>query len=230
MQGTSLVMLFEARIDGVILDLTTVDEIKLEAYRRFTSPDPLFTATLVNGKVSIVDAVAGRFDVALNTPDTDFAGDMIFQILYHRTTGETLKTKCYKLIFKPCPLVSDVENPEDPEVENFTLCDCTLAEQAGDLVYITPTGSAAQADASDPSKTDIVGWIFDKPTPTTCRITNDVGPVPSSGLIAGEPVYLSPLDPGKVTLTLPTLPDARIEVGNAKDANNYIFTGAHVVP
>jgi hypothetical protein len=229
-QGASFVMLFEAREDGEVIDLTLLDEIKVEAYRRFTSNEILFTATLANGKVTIVDAPTGRFDVTLNPPDTDYVGDMVFQILYHKISGETLKTDCCKLIFKPCPIVSDIENPEDPEVENFTLCDCPVNVQAGDLVYVSGAGSVDQALASDPAKTDIVGWVFDKPTTTTCRVTNDVGPVPSLGLIAGDPVYLSPLDPGKVTLTLPTLPDARIEVGTAKDASSYIFTGAQTIP
>jgi hypothetical protein len=225
-QGQDYILHMCAEADGVILDLNEVDEIKIIAKHRYTSKQIIFEASLLNGKVVIVTPSKGLFDVVLTPSDTDFIGDAAIQILYHKTTGETFLTECSIVKFKKSFVVSDLLTPEDPEVENFTLCDCPINVQAGNLVYVSGAGEVDQAISSDPNKIDVVGWVFDKPTTTTCRVTNDIGIVPASGLTPGDRLYLSPIVPGGVTATVPI---TQVEVGVAKTADSYLFTGAKIL-
>jgi hypothetical protein len=101
---------------------------------------------------------------------------------------------------------------------------CTATEAVGDLVYQTGTdNTVAQADASDSAKRKIAGWIVEKPSTTTCRVSTQPGPVTSgSGMTAGNQVYLSSDTPGGVTETDPG-GFASIPVGIAASATTYTF-------
>ena len=228
-QGADAILHMRARDNtGAIVDLTIFDEIKAEAKKRYTTVgDPIFSASLLNGKIVIVDAALGLFDVIPEPEDTDFAGTAHFQMLYHEQATGRLRITCQSnLTFCPSSIMSDILNPEEAELENFVVCDCPASVEVGDLVYQTATsGLVDQALASDPARIDVIGWVAEKPTTTTCKVTNDIGPVPSSGLTPGDVLYLSPTTPGKVTSTGPSFPDALVKVGSAKTVDSYVFTG-----
>jgi hypothetical protein len=232
-QRADALLHFRATINNLatVIDLSDVDEIKVSARERYNQFGlPIFTATLANSKISIIDAAEGLFDVALTRLDTDFAGMAVIQVLYHLIDGRVLMGPVHDIAFLPTYLTSDIVNPEDPEVPNFALYSCTLATEVGDLVYQTSTPDlVAQADASDLSKIDVIGWVAEKPTTTTCKVTNDVGPVPSSGLTAGDRLYLSDTAPGKVTSLAPVSPSAEVEIGIARDLDEFVFTGAKII-
>lgn len=87
--------------EGNVIDLADVDQLKVEAKKRFTSvTDPIFTATLSNGKITIVDAPTGRYDVELESTDTDFVGDAKLQFLYLMNDGRLGISEICILLFK----------------------------------------------------------------------------------------------------------------------------------
>jgi len=83
----------------------------------------------------------------------------------------------------------------------------------------------AQADASALGTARATGWIFAKPTTTTCLVSFGPGPIPASGLTPGAPVYLSDTA-GAVSASEGTVV---VEVGIAKSTTSFIFTGAKVI-
>lgn len=99
---------------------------------------------------------------------------------------------------------------------------CTATEQVNDLVYISAADTVSQADASAASTSDVIGWIFAKPTTTTCLVSFGPGPVTSSGLTPGARVYLSDTA-GAVSSSEGTV---IVEVGLAKSATEFLFLGA----
>lgn len=217
---------------GEIVDLSTFDEIKAEARKRCTTIDPpIFTASLLNGKIVVVDAVNGLFDIVLDHDDTNFAGTAAFQILYNSTTGTGKRITCMSVItFCPTFITSDLIEPEDPIVENFAVYNCPVAVEVGDVVYQTTTADLVdRTDASDGTKIDAIGWVVEKITTTSCKVTNDVGPVPGLGLTPGSRLWLSNVQPGKVVETPPSSPAFEVEIGVAKDTEEWIFTGAKIL-
>lgn len=106
---------------------------------------------------------------------------------------------------------------------------CSAVEQVGNLVYVSAANTVAQADASDPSKIQVVGYIVSKPATNVCRVSADPGPVAGSGLTVSSSVYLSATTPGGVTTTAPSLPNALVEVGVAMSSTTFFFTGAKVI-
>lgn len=98
---------------------------------------------------------------------------------------------------------------------------CSTSEQVYDVVYVSGTDTVARTDASNASKVDAVGWIISKPTTTTCHISAQPGPVSgATGLVAGQPVYLSAVTPGAVTSTAPAID---VQVGSATSATTWVF-------
>jgi len=102
---------------------------------------------------------------------------------------------------------------------------CTATEAVGDLVYVSSTDTVAQADASALATSQAIGWIFAKPTDTTCLVSFGPGPVPSASLTAGALVYLSDTA-GEASASEGTV---IVEVGIAKSTTSFLFTGAKVV-
>ena len=88
--------------NGDVIDLTNVDQIKVEAKKRYTSVvDPIFSASLSNGKITVVNAATGRFDVDLGQADTDFVGDAKLQSLYLMQDGRLSINEMAIILFKP---------------------------------------------------------------------------------------------------------------------------------
>lgn len=113
-------------------------------------------------------------------------------------------------------------------IQGVVLFNCTATEQPFDLVYISAADTAAQADASNSSKIDVIGYILDKPTSTTCNVAS-VGLITSSGLTVGLKAYLSATTPGGMTQTEPTSPDAIVEIGLAKSTTSVLFSKGAVI-
>lgn len=101
-QNTDVILNMVARdTNGNIIDLTTLTQIKVEAKKRFTSlQDPIFTATLANNKVKVIDSATGRYNVELGPSDTDFVGEAKAQALYLDSSGNVSKSIITTLLFK----------------------------------------------------------------------------------------------------------------------------------
>lgn len=102
-QSSDITVYFKAEdCQGNVIDLDDVDQIKVVAKKRHTSlDDPIFTASIATTKVSIIDAATGRFDVVLLPADTDFVGDADVQILYVMDDARVVRSKIFKILFKP---------------------------------------------------------------------------------------------------------------------------------
>jgi len=127
----------------------------------------------------------------------------------------------------PAPRILQIDGLQDAldNASNTVLFTCTITEQVNDLVYISSADTVAQADASVIGTARVVGWIVSKPTTTSCLVSRGPGPVTSSGLAVGSPVYLSDTA-GAASSTEGTI---IVEVGIAKSTTSFIFTGAQVI-
>ena len=108
-QGSSVrIKLKATTCNGKVINLSDLDQIKVEAKKRFTSvPDPIFSASLVNGKVVVIDATTGRYDVVLEPADTNFIGDANLQSMYLFDDGRLFINDICLLLFKPSFVVPD---------------------------------------------------------------------------------------------------------------------------
>jgi len=111
--------------------------------------------------------------------------------------------------------------PDASELIQFT---CTATEEVNNLVYISAANTVSQADASAVATARVIGWIQSKLNSTTCLVSRAPGPVTSSGLTAGSPVYLSNTA-GAASATEGTV---IVELGIAKSTTSFIFTGARI--
>ena len=121
-------------------------------------------------------------------------------------------------------LQSTLDGISDSNVIGTTYT-CTATESVGDLVYISASDTVAQADASAIGTARVVGYITEKPTSTSCRVSVAPGPVSATGLTVGAPVYLSDTA-GAVSSTEGTV---IVEVGIADTTTSFVFTGARIV-
>ena len=126
----------------------------------------------------------------------------------------------------PAPQIAQVENlqAELDKATNTILYTCTVTEVVGNPVYISSADTVAQADASVIGTARVVGWIYSKPTDTSCLVSRGPGPVTASGLTVGAPVFLS--DTAGAVATAPGT--ITVEVGVAKTTTSFIFTGARI--
>ena len=106
---------------------------------------------------------------------------------------------------------------------------CTSAELANHLVYVSAADTVDRADASDPAKLEVIGWIVQKTSPTECLVFTGAGPIGGfSGLTPGGKVWLSDATPGGITQALPAFPNSIVEVGFAKNSTEVVFQRVRV--
>jgi len=97
--------------------------------------------------------------------------------------------------------------------------DCLAGVVAGEAVYLSASGTVAEANAGDLTKAPCVGLVFKKSTATSATVRS-YGPVtiPGGGLTPGLTYYLSTVD-GGITATPPSGADDVIQaVGFAVSA------------
>lgn len=98
---------------------------------------------------------------------------------------------------------------------------CTADESVGDAVYVLSAGQVRRAQADDQDKAEVVGFISDKPTATTCEVVSG-GAVTVSGLTAGSAHFLSATTPGAVADEEPAVGNYRVPVGYAESTSRLI--------
>ena len=102
---------------------------------------------------------------------------------------------------------------------------CTVVEQAGDVVYVFTLGQVRQAIANDITKSDAIGIIEKKLSNTTCLVRK-MGFIRDiyAGLIIGN-YYLSQDIAGELQDEVPSSGIIKL-VGNAiSDSELYVDTG-----
>lgn len=97
-----------------------------------------------------------------------------------------------------------------------TIWDCTETVQVGDLVYQSDANKVDQADASSSDTMPGIGFVFEKPTSTTCLVS-------ATGEISGftdlEPalLYYGSTTPGKIQPHTDSPPPMIQMIGRAKN-------------
>lgn len=87
------------------------------------------------------------------------------------------------------------------------------------LLYLSGSGAADLADASDPAKMPAIGFVASKPTATTAVLSDEDELGGFVGLTPGAAYYADPATPGGITATQPTTPGQVAQaVGEAKTA------------
>jgi hypothetical protein len=88
--------------EGSVLDLADMIQIKVEAKKRFTSlSGSVFVATAANNKIKVlIPTEEGRYNIELDSSDTDFVGDAKMQALYVMNDGKIHKSVLTTLLFK----------------------------------------------------------------------------------------------------------------------------------
>lgn len=105
---------------------------------------------------------------------------------------------------------------------------CTAAESAYDIVYISGSGEVRQADASDVSTGRAVGFIESKSSTTDCIVSMSGALVGFSGLTPGANYFLSET-PGQITTTAPTASGTLVvPVGKALSETTLIINIAEI--
>jgi hypothetical protein len=124
-----------------------------------------------------------------------------------------------------------IEGTDEIQINMDKEFTCTATEQVNDLVYISAANTVAQANATDISTAQVVGFIASKSNDTTCRIRTYGVLNGFTGLTFGRQYFLSTTS-GSVSLSAPTASDTvLVRVGKAVDAdtlfvninNNYII-------
>lgn len=100
-----------------------------------------------------------------------------------------------------------------PVVQVYT---CPSGAAVRDAVYHSGDLAVDLADASNPAKLPVVGFIVTKPTATTCTVQHiaELGGF-TGPLVPGATYYADPAVPGGITATKPAFPDSEQAVGVA---------------
>src|SRR4051812_5382551 len=83
---------------------------------------------------------------------------------------------------------------------------CPSGVAVNDAVYQLDDGTCNQADASDPTKMPVIGFVDSKPSATSAIVRYAGELAGLSGLSPSETYFADPAVPGGITLTPPTAP------------------------
>lgn len=108
--------------------------------------------------------------------------------------------------------------------------DCETTVEVGDVVYFTSSGRVDRALALT-SQPDAIGIAISKPNPGVAEVLSSGSAKVFSGLIPGQTYFLSDTEPGKMTLTPPTVYGTKVQVVGvaASDTELYIDVDGTVV-
>lgn len=99
---------------------------------------------------------------------------------------------------------------------------CAAGLAVCDAVYLSGTDEVALADADDETKQPLIGFIYEKPTATTCLVQYNGELDGFTGLSTKVNYYLSET-PGEITTTSPTAPGSISQkVGFARNSTTLV--------
>lgn len=116
-------------------------------------------------------------------------------------------------IVNTSPTVVVVNNSGTPG----TVWSCSGDVEIGDLVFGSAADTLDRTDASDQDKMPGIGFVFAKPTSTTCLMSN-VGELSGFTGLTPNALYYASATPGKIQISSDPAPSTIQMVGRAKNA------------
>lgn len=108
------------------------------------------------------------------------------------------------------------------QVSSTTVYGCPASLNVRDAVYLTGADAVDLADADDPAKQPLIGFVRTKPTTTTCEVLYYGELTGFTGLSVGDNYFLSET-PGEVTNVAPTAPGSIVQkVGFPRNASTLV--------
>jgi hypothetical protein len=100
MNGTSVTINAIAKdTDNNVIDLINILNIEVHAKKRITSTSNIFTASLSNNKIAVVNATGGLYNIILNESDTQHIGDAVIQAKFTFNDNSICKSMIEKINF-----------------------------------------------------------------------------------------------------------------------------------